>query len=156
RAIEIGTTCDPAAAMVGTVAEGRLHILDGNVATGLAMVDEAGATAMSGALDPLSTGIVFCEAVCALQGLALYDRAEEATEAMERWSRTNAIGSLHGRCRVHRAEILRLRGSYDHAESEVLAATDELRPYLRRELGWPLSELGRIRLHKGDLDGAEA
>jgi len=27
---------------------------------------------------------------------------------------------------------------------------------LRRELGWPLSELGRIRLHKGDLVGAEA
>ena len=27
--------------------------------------------------------------------------------------------------------------------------------YLRRELGWPLNELGRIRLHKGDLAGAE-
>ena len=25
---------------------------------------------------------------------------------------------------------------------------EELRPYLRRELGWPLYELGRIRLHK--------
>ena len=28
-------------------------------------------------------------------------------------------------------------------------------PYLRRELGWPLNELGRIRLHKGDIAGAE-
>jgi tetratricopeptide (TPR) repeat protein len=27
---------------------------------------------------------------------------------------------------------------------------------LRRELGWPLSELGRIRLNRGDLEGAEA
>jgi tetratricopeptide (TPR) repeat protein len=26
---------------------------------------------------------------------------------------------------------------------------------LRRELGWPLNELGRIRLHKGDIAGAE-
>ena len=34
-------------------------------------------------------------------------------------------------------------------------ACEELRPYLRRELGWPLSELGRIRLHKGDIAGAE-
>ena len=34
-------------------------------------------------------------------------------------------------------------------------ACDELRPYLRRELGWPLSELGRIRLHTGDVAGAE-
>ena len=74
---------------------------------------------------------------------------------MERWCETNAIGSLHGRCRVHRAEILRLRGSCDEAESQALVACDELRPYLRRELGWPLNELGRIRLHKADVAGAE-
>ena len=42
------------------------------------------------------------------------------------------------------------------AEHEALHACEELRPYLRRELGWPLSELGRIRLRLGDLDGAEA
>jgi tetratricopeptide (TPR) repeat protein len=155
RAVDIGEACDPAAAAVGTVADARLHILDGDVATGLAMLDEAGATVMSGLLDPLSTGVVYCELVCALQGLAQYDRAEEWTEAMERWSRTNAIGSLHGRCRVHRAEILRLRGRCREAETEARAAIEELRPYLRRELGWPMSELGRIRLHAGDLDGAE-
>ena len=74
---------------------------------------------------------------------------------MERWCQTNAIGSLRGRCRVHRAEILRLRGACDEAEHEALTACDELRPYLRREMGWPLSELGRIRLRKGDIGGAE-
>ena len=110
---------------------------------------------VSGDLDPLSTGVVYCELVCALQGLAQYDVAEQWTEAMERWCETNAIGSLHGRCRVHRAEILRLRGSCDEAESQALIACEELRPYLRRELGWPLNELGRIRLHKGDIAGAE-
>jgi tetratricopeptide (TPR) repeat protein len=156
RAVEIGAQCDPAAAAVGAVAEARLLILDGEVEAGLAMLDDAGATVMSGTLDPLTTGVVYCELVCALQGLAQYDRAEQWTEAMERWSQTNAIGSIHGRCRVHRAEILRLRGRCDEAEMEALAACDELRPYLRRELGWPLSELGRIRLNQGDLEGAEA
>jgi tetratricopeptide (TPR) repeat protein len=34
-------------------------------------------------------------------------------------------------------------------------ACEELRPHLRRELGWPLNELGRIRLHRGDIAGAE-
>jgi tetratricopeptide (TPR) repeat protein len=34
-------------------------------------------------------------------------------------------------------------------------ACEELRPYLRRELGWPLNELGRIRLHRRDIVGAE-
>jgi tetratricopeptide (TPR) repeat protein len=156
RAIEVGSRCDPAAGAIGQVAEARLLILDGEVPQGLALLDEAGVATVSGDLDPFSTGVVYCELVCALQGLAHYDLAEEWTEAMERWSETNAIGSLHGRCRVHRAEILRLRGSCNEAERQALVACQELRPYLRRELGWPLNELGRIRLHKGDIAGAEA
>jgi tetratricopeptide (TPR) repeat protein len=155
RAIEVGSKHDAAAAAVGRVAGARLRILDGDVAGGLALLDEVGVAAVSGGLDALSTGIVYCELVCALQGLAQYDVAEQWTDAMERWCRTNAIGSLHGRCRVHRAEILRLRGACDEAEREALVACEELRPYLRREMGWPLSELGRIRLRKGDIDGAE-
>jgi tetratricopeptide (TPR) repeat protein len=155
RAIEVGAGRDAAACAVGRVAAARLRILDGDVEEGLALLDEVGVAAVSGDLDPLSTGLVYCELVCALQGLAQYDAAEEWTEAMERWCRTNAIGSLHGRCRVHRAEILRLRGACDEAEREALGACEELRPYLRREMGWPLSELGRIRLRKGDIDGAE-
>lgn len=155
RAVEVGSKQDPAACAIGRVAEARLLILDGEVQEGLALLDEAGVATISGDLDPLSTGVVYCELVCALQGLAQYDVAEQWTEAMERWCETNAIGSLRGRCRVHRAEILRLRGSCDEAESQALVACEELRPYLRRELGWPLYELGRIRLHKGDLAGAE-
>ena len=129
--------------------------MNGDVQEGLALLNEAGVATVAGDLDPLSTGVVYCELVCALQGLAQYDAADEWTEAMERWCKVAAIGSLHGRCRLHRAEILRLRGSLDHAEREALAACEELRPYLRRELGWPLNELGRIRLRRGDLEGAE-
>lgn len=156
RAVDLGSEQDAAAGAIGRVAEARLLILGGDVAPGLALLDEVGVAMLAQDLDPISTGVVYCELVCALQGLAQYDRAEEWTEAMERWCRTNAVGSLHGRCRVHRAEILRLRGRADAAEAQALLACDELRPYLRRELGWPLSELGRIRLRRGDLAGAEA
>ncbi len=155
RAIELGSKHDPAACALGQVAEARLLILGGDVEQGLALLDEVGVATVSGDLDPLSTGVVYCELVCALQGLAQYDVAEEWTEAMERWCKTNAIGSLHGRCRVHRAEILRLRGACNEAERVALGACDELRPYLRREMGWPLTELGRIRLRTGDIEGAE-
>ena len=134
RAVEVGSNRDPAACAVGRVAAARLRILDGEVAEGLALLDEVGVAAVSGELDALSTGLVYCELVCALQGLAQYDVAEQWTQAMERWCRTNAIGSLHGRCRVHRAEMLRLRGACDDAEQEALVACDELKPYLRREL----------------------
>ena len=155
RAIDIGSSCEPAAAAIGRVAEARGLILEGEVPRGLAHLDEAGVAVVAGELDPLSTGVVYCELVCALQGLAQYDQAEEWTEAMERWCHANAIGSLHGRCRVHRAEILRLRGHCTEAEEQALIACEELRPYLDRELGWPLTELGRIRLRTGDVHGAE-
>jgi tetratricopeptide (TPR) repeat protein len=155
RAVDVGSIWDPAAAAIGRVAEARSLILEGEVREGLALLDEAGVAAASGELDPLSTGVVYCELVCALQGLAQYDLAEEWTKVMERWRWGSGIGSIHGRCRVHRAEILRLRGSCIDAEKEALLACEELRPYLRREFGWPLTELGRIRLQIGDLDGAE-
>ena len=155
QAIAVGSKWDPAACAIGRVAEARLLILDGDVQQGLALLEQAGVATVSGDLDPLSTGVVYCELVCTLQGLAQYDLAEQWTEAMERWCETNAIGSLRGRCRVHRAEILRLRGSCHEAESQALMACEELRPHLRRELGWPLNELGRIRLNKADIAGAE-
>src|SRR5215218_9859322 len=155
EAIKVGTKCNPAAAAIGRVAEARSLILAGDVSQGLELLDDAAVAVVSGDLDPLFTGIVYCELVCALQAVAQYDLAEEWTAAMERWRHGQPVGSVHGRCRVHRAEILRLRGSYLEAEKEALLACEELRPYLRREFGWPLTELGRIRLRRGDIQGAE-
>ena len=155
RAIDLGSRAEPAAAAVARVAEARAMILGGEVREGLARLDAAGVAAVSGELDATSAGIVYCEVLCALQGLAHFERADQWTEAMERWCRVGQVASFPGRCRVHRAEILRLRGSCSEAAREAERACDELRPFLRRELGWPLSELGRIRLQQGDIDGAE-
>jgi hypothetical protein len=47
-----------------------------------------------------------------------------------------------------------MRGDLAAAQAEAEAACEELRPYLRREFGWPLTELGTIRLRRGDLAGA--
>jgi tetratricopeptide (TPR) repeat protein len=145
----------PLAAALGRVAAARLMILGGSVDRGLELLDEAAVSVVSGELDPLGVGMVYCELICAMQGLAQYDRAEQWTEAMELWRVGNAYGGISGRCRVHRAEILRLRGSCSAAEDEALEACRELRPWLRREFGWPLTELGTIRLRTGDLVGAE-
>ena len=155
RAIAVGSSCNQAAAAIGRVAEAHAVILAGEVRHGLDLAEEAAVATVSGELDVISTGMVYCELVCMLQGLAQYDLAEEWTEAMERWRHGRGIGTVHGRCRVHRAEILRLRGAAAEAEQEARAACEELRPYLRREYGWPLTELGLARLQLGDLPGAE-
>lgn len=155
-AIESGRRLDnPAAVVLARTAAARITILEGDVESGLAQLEEVGALLMSGEVDPLTTGMMLCEIVCAAQGLLLHDVAAEWTDAMDRWSHGAAFGGLHGRCRVHRAEILRVTGPSDAAELEALGACDDLRPWMRREFGWPLAELGTIRLRRGDLDGAE-
>ena len=156
QAVEVGTRQDvPVATTLGRVAWARMLIFAGQVDEGLRLLDEAAVATVSGELDPLATGMVYCELICAMQGLAQYDRAQEWTDAFSRWRPGNAIGGIAGRCRVHRAEMLRLRGSCAEAEDEALHACEELRPWMRREYGWPLSELGTIRLRRGDLEGAE-
>lgn len=142
-------------AMIGRVALGRVRIHDGHLEEGLAMLDDVAVELSAGTLDPLTTGQMWCELICAMQWVGQHDRAEEWTEAMERWRKGAAFGGLSGRCRVHRAEILRMRGPCGAAEQEALLACEELRPWMRREYGWPLTELGNVRLRKGDFAGAE-
>ncbi len=143
------------AVLIGRVASARLRIFEGDTAGGLEELDDIVVTLLSGDVDPMTSGMAYCEVICAVQGLGLYDRAGEWTDAMEHWRRDAAFGGFHGRCRVHRAEMLRLTGPCDRAEEEAVEACEELRPWMRREFGWPLTELGNIRLRRGDLEGAE-
>ena len=143
------------ASVMGATARARLALLDGAIDEGLVLLDEVGARLMAGEVDTLMTGNMYCELVCAAQNLGRHDVAREWTEVMDKWRRGRAFGGVNGRCRVHRAELLRLSGPASEAEDEALAACAELAPWLRREYGWPLVELGNIRLRRGDLDGAE-
>jgi hypothetical protein len=156
EAVEMGERfgVDPARGL-GRVAVARLALHAGDLDGGFALLDELAVDLGAGRFDPLTTGNVYCELICAAQWLGRHDRAREWTEVMDRWREGPAFGATHGRCRVHRAELLRISGPADVAEDEALAACDELRPWLRRELGWPLVELGTIRLRRGDLTGAE-
>jgi hypothetical protein len=156
QAVELGERFGvPPALLVGRTAMARLRIFDGQINEGVEMLDDIALTLMSGEVDPMTSGMVYCEIICAVQGLALYERAAEWTQAMEHWRHRAAFGGFSGRCRVHSAEMLRMTGPCDRAEQEALEACEELRPWMRREFGWPLTELGNIRLRKGDLVGAE-
>ena len=156
EAVELGTTygVDPARGL-GRVAVARLAIHAGDLEHGIAVLDELAVDLAAGDFDPLTTGNVYCELICTAQWIGRHDLAREWTEVMERWRHGPALGATNGRCRVHRAELLRLSGPGDAAEAEAIAACAELRPWLRREYGWPLVELGNIRLRRGDLVGAE-
>jgi class 3 adenylate cyclase len=156
RALDIATRADDAQTKaLARLAEGRTLIYTGHLKEGLAILDEVVTAATAGELNPMIGGLAYCVSVCCWQALADYERAAEWTEAMRRWCDRHAVGSFHGRCRVHRAELLRLRGATREAEDEARRAREEMRTYARGELGWPTYEIGQIRLRLGDLAGAE-
>jgi class 3 adenylate cyclase len=156
RGLDIATRADDAQTKaLARLAEGRTLIYTGRLTEGLALLDEVVTTATAGELNPMIGGLAYCVSVCCWQAVADYERAAEWTEAMGRWCDRHAVGSFHGRCRVHRAELLRLRGSSSEAEDEARQAREEMRIYARGELGWPTYEIGQIRLRLGDLAGAE-
>jgi hypothetical protein len=82
RAVEIGTAVgDASIRAMGRNAEARILIFQGHLEEGLVILDETAVAAVSGELDPMSTALLYCSTVCAFQGLAEYDRAEEWTTA---------------------------------------------------------------------------
>ena len=141
----------------GLALSGNILVSQGKIDEGLASVDEAAVAAVAGELSPMTTGIVYCITILVCRDLADYQRAGEWTEAAARWCERQAINGFPGICRVHRAEIMRLRGSWLDAEDEARRAADELIAYGKSALaGAGHYEIGEIRLRIGDLDAAEA
>jgi len=66
-----------------------------------------------------------------------------------------ATTPFHGICRVHRGEILCLRGAWEEAEAEIRTAGDELAAFKPRSAGEAFAALGELCRRRGDFAGAE-
>ena len=134
---------------------GRMLVDAGQVAEGMALMDEATAAAVSGEFEPLTTGVIYCNTIVACEHVADYVRAGEWTEAAKRWCERQAISGFPGLCRVHRAGILRLRGAWSEAEQEARTACAELYEFSPVYAAEAFYEIGELRLRIGDLAGAD-
>lgn len=134
---------------------GSLLAKRGEVARGFELVDESTAMAVGGELSPRTTGVIYCQTIALCHDLADFERAGEWTEAATRWCERRSISGFPGVCRVHRAEMLRLRGAWARATTEATTATEELPGYNPQQAGAAFRELGELRLRIGDLDGAD-
>lgn len=135
--------------------QGRLLVAKGEVAGGLALLEDAAVTAVSGALGPLATGVIFCNSIDVCRRLADFGRASEWTDAARQWCDRQGILGFPGVCRVYRAGILRLRGALADAAREATNACEELRPYAVGSTAEAFYELGEVRLRLGELAAAE-
>ena len=111
RALELGHRLgDRDTNALALVGKGRALVKSGDVEQGLALLDEATASAVCGELRPFSTGLVYCVTISSCQDLGDYRRAAEWTEVANRWCDRLDVTGFPGACRIHRAEIMRLRG----------------------------------------------
>ena len=156
RAAELGKTYgDRNLEAMARVASGRILVLRGEVDEGLALLDEATAAAISGELEPWTTGFIYCATITSSSGVGDFRRAREWTEAANRWCDRSQIKGFPGACRVHRASIMRLQGDWSTAEQQATQACEELGAFDPFTTAAGFYEIGEIRRQRGDFAAAE-
>lgn len=148
---------DPNLVAAGTIGEGRALVRQGNVAQGMALLDEAMLSVLAEELVPDWAGNIYCHMMAACHELVDIRRAGDWMEATTRWLQTLPAAVLFsGVCRVHRSQVLQVRGSWAEAESEALRVCDELAGLHvagAAEGHYQVAEMRRLR---GDARRAEA
>ena len=105
--------------------QGHIRIELGRLKDGMALLDEAMLPAAAGELSPIVTGIVYCGVILACQDAHEVGRAREWTGVLSTWCEDQPdLVSFTGRCRIHRAEIMQLGGSWSDALDEARRAHD--------------------------------
>ena len=129
--------------------QGRARLRQGQVAEGLALLDETMIAVVGGELSPLVTGLVYCSVVEACQQAFALRRAREWTAALARWCEAQPeLVAFTGVCRVHRAEILQLGGAWPEALEEARRAQERARgvnPWAEAAACYQQGEVHRLR-----------
>ena len=147
---------DPDLEALGLLDLGHALIISGRVAEGSRLLDEANAIAGSEPVELGTAGTVYCSTIFACRNIGDWSRAAEWTNQSLAWCERNSVNGFPGLCRLHRAEVIRFRGSLEEAERDALAACEELTVSMPRMAGHAFHELGDVRRRRGDLDGARA
>ena len=141
--------------LLALAGKGRALLKSGEIEQGLALLDEATASAVTGEVGPYSTGLIYCLTISSCNDLGDYRRAAEWTEAANRWCDRLDVTGFPGACRIHRAEIMRRRGDLHEAEKVAVAACEELHDFERFITAGGYYEIGEIRRRLGDFAAAE-
>jgi DNA-binding CsgD family transcriptional regulator len=141
----------------GRCLEGRVLLRQGQVARGLALLDEAMVAVTAGGLGPVPTGLIYCTAIACCSQLYVMDRAREWTAALAGWCAAQPdLVPFSGVCLVHRAELMQLGGSWPEAIDEARRASERVSRRVDRQATadafYQQAEVHRLR---GDFSAAE-
>ncbi|WP_455381588.1 LuxR C-terminal-related transcriptional regulator [Salinispira pacifica] len=128
RTIEIGRRfSDRNVATLGRLGRGQTLILQGRIADGTTLLDEAMVSVVSDEVSPLVAGIVYCAVVQACRRIYDFRRAHEWTDALAHWCDSHPdLVPYRGECLVRRAEVMMLHGNWKDAIAETKRACEIL------------------------------
>jgi DNA-binding CsgD family transcriptional regulator len=105
--------------------QGHMLVMHGRVSEGLALLDEAMVAVTTRELSPIVSGIVYCGVIMGCADAYEPRRAQQWTAALERWWEAQPdMVAFTGRCLLHRAEIMQLRGAWPEALEEAARASE--------------------------------
>lgn|SRR5215469_15355444 len=136
--------------------QGRSLIRQGEIARGVALLDEAMVAVTAGEVSPLTAGGVYCSVLDACGEIFDLRRAQEWTSALEQWCASQPeIVPYRGHCMVRRAEILQLHGAWEDAMAQARRACERFSQPPRVEAGGAFYRLAELHRVRGEFDAAE-
>ncbi len=140
---------------LGLMYRGFYRLSLGDIRAGLADQDHAAALALSGQVDPITGGVLYCNILWACRTFGDWTRAYEWTLGYESYYTRNHM-DFSGSCMLHRAECLGVQGSLSDARDHILASIARLPNDAPWALGDAHRVLGDIEAAIGDGDAALA
>jgi DNA-binding CsgD family transcriptional regulator len=130
---------------------GRTLIRQGEVARGMALLDEAMVAVTAGEVSPLNAGAVFCSVLEACGEVVDLERAQEWTSALDQWCASQPdLVPYRGQCLVRRSELLQLHGDWSGALEWALRAAEHLSsPAPKPGVGAAFYQVGEVHRLRG-------
>ncbi len=148
---------DPDLFALAAQSQGSYLVLQGRVAEGLGLLDEAMVAISAGELSPIVSGLVYCGVILGCQAAYEPRRAQEWTAALTHWCEQQPdMVAFTGRCLTHRAEIMWLHGAWPEALEEARRAGRRSAEGKNALAGGEAVYLqGEVHRLRGELDAAE-
>jgi DNA-binding CsgD family transcriptional regulator len=136
--------------------QGRIRLQQGQVESGLTLLDETMLAVTAGELSPMVTGLMFCSVIAACQEVYALDRSREWIAAMTQWCEGQPdMVAFAGVCQVHRAEIMQLQGAWPGAIEQARRACLRSQGIDRRATAAAYYQQAEVHRLKGEFAAAE-